>query len=180
MMIIAVVVLLLTGNSLFTVAVQLDDGPIEVHQTNRSSKELQEESRSIEDPAMALKTTGRKLSPDDYSTYSTLTSDVIVETPSSSSVSPKTYPSLTTNVPTFVTRGRYIRNPFYFAKDDQEVEFDEDQHTDLLLNGGLPKRNRFEVVLYYITLNVVLWCNVLSVQIELTYTMYRCASHETI
>lgn len=147
MITVVVLALALAGNSSFIAAIQFNDGHIDAHQTNRSSKELQEKSRLIEDPALELKTTGRKLSSDDYNTYSSLTSDVIVETPSSSSgVSPKMYPSLTTNVPTFVTRGRYIRNPFYFTKDDQEVEFDEDQHTDLLLNGGIPKWNRFEIL----------------------------------
>lgn len=138
--------LALAGNSLFIGAIQFDEGPADAHQTNRSSKELQEKSRSIDDPPLELKTTGRKLSPDDYNTYSSLTSDVIVETPLSPGVNSKMYPSLTTNGPTFVTRGRYIRNPFYFTKDDQEVEFDEDQHTDLLLNGGMPKWNRFEML----------------------------------
>jgi hypothetical protein len=156
-MITAIMTLMLAGNSLSIVAVQLNDGPIDAHQTNRSSKELQEESRSIDDPAVSLKTIGRKLSPDDYNTYSSLTSDVIVETPSSSGINPKVYPSLTTNVPTFVTRGRYIRNPFYFAKDDQEVEFDEDQHTDLLLNGGVPKWNRFEIMCFVICLLIELY-----------------------
>lgn len=130
----------LADKFLFVSAADADDP-----QTNRTSKELQEKSRLIHDPAtMELITTGRKSSADDYNTFSSLTSDVIIETSSNAAANPKpSYPSLTTSVPTFVTRGRHIRNPFYFNKDDQEMEFEDDPHTDFLLNGGaLPKWNR--------------------------------------
>jgi len=138
------VALTLVDDSLFTTTTQLGvstDAP-HLPQANRTSKELQDKPKLIQDMSVELKTTGRKSTADDYNTFSSLTSDVFVETPSSVANS-KLYPSLTTSTPAFVTRGRYIRNPFYFSKDDQEVEFEEDQHADILLNGGFPKWNRY-------------------------------------
>lgn len=131
----------LATNFLLMAATEIDVST-EVHQINRTSKEIQEKTRMIQDPINMLTTNGRKLSSDDYNTFSSLTSDIIVET-SSSPTSSKVYPSLTTRSPTFITRGRFIRNPFYFSREDQEMEFEDDQHSDLSLNGGLPKWNRY-------------------------------------
>lgn len=144
------VALALVDNSLFVATTQLDVSTEAPHlsQANRTSKELQDKSKLVQNVSVELKTTGRKSTTDDYNTFSSLTSDVFVETPSSVSNS-KLYPSLTTSTPAFVTRGRYIRNPFYFSKDDQEVEFEEDQHADMLLNGGFPKWNRYENIYVY-------------------------------
>ncbi|XP_060834129.1 uncharacterized protein LOC132917415 [Rhopalosiphum padi] len=138
------VALMLFNDSLFIKTAQLNvstDAPL-LSQVNRTSKELQDTSKLVQDISVELKTSGRKSTPEDYNTFSSLTSDVFVETPSSIS-NPKLYPSLTTSMPAFVTRGRYIRNPFFFSKDDQEVEFEEDQHADVLLNSGFPKWNRY-------------------------------------
>jgi len=134
----------LATNFLLMMATEVDVST-EVHQINRTSKEIQDKTRMIQDPLVMLKTNGRKLSSDDYNTFSSLTSDITVET-SSSPTNSKVYPSLTTRSPAFITRGRFIRNPFYFSRDDQEMEFEDDQHSDLSLNGGLPKWNRY--VLY--------------------------------
>ncbi|XP_027838226.2 uncharacterized protein LOC114120505 [Aphis gossypii] len=139
-----VVALMLFNDSSFITTAQLDastDAPL-LPQANRTSKELQDKSKLVQDISVELRTSGRKSTTDDYNSFSSLTSDVFVETPSSVP-NPKLYPSLTTSMPAFVTRGRYIRNPFYFSKDDQEVEFEEDQHADVLLNGGFPKWNRY-------------------------------------
>lgn len=131
----------LVVNFLFISATNFDIISTNAPQTNRTSKELQEKSRLIDEPAIELITTGRKSSTDDYNTFSSLTSDVIIET-SSNTANPKLYPSLTTTLPTFVTRGRYIKNPVYFNKNDQEMDFYEDPHAEFLLNGGMPKWNR--------------------------------------
>lgn len=142
-----VVALMLFNDSSFITTAQLDastDAPL-LPQANRTSKELQDKSKLVQDISVELRTSGRKSTTDDYNSFSSLTSDVFVETPSSVP-NPKLYPSLTTSMPAFVTRGRYIRNPFYFSKDDQEVEFEEDQHADVLLNGGFPKWNRYEII----------------------------------
>lgn len=144
---IMVVALMLFNDSSFITTAQLDastDAPL-LPQTNRTSKELQDKSKLVQDISVELRTSGRKSATDDYNSFSSLTSDVFVETPSSVP-NPKLYPSLTTSMPAFVTRGRYIRNPFYFSKDDQEVEFEEDQHADVLLNGGFPKWNRYAII----------------------------------
>lgn len=145
----------LADNRFYAAASQSDVNAADVPQANRTSKELQEKSKmALEDPATELKTTGRKWTSNDYNTFSSLTSDIVVET-SSSTASPKSYPSLTTSVPTFVTRGRYIRNPFYFSKEDQEVEFEDDQHGDVMVNNGVPRWNRyadlFKIVLTRLT-----------------------------
>lgn len=129
-------------NFLFIAATQ-HDILSNIPQANRTSKELKENSRMMHDPAIEfLKTRGRKSSADDYNTFSSLTSDVIIET-SSNPANSKLFPSLTTSIPTFITRGRHIRNPFYFNKDDQEMEFEEESPTDFLLNSGVPKWNRY-------------------------------------
>ncbi|CAI6364216.1 unnamed protein product [Macrosiphum euphorbiae] len=138
------VALTLVDDSVFITTTQLNastDAPLLLHE-NRTSKEMHDKSKLVHDLSVELKTTGRKSTTDDYNTFSSLTSDVFVETPSSVS-NTKSYPSLTTSTPAFVTRGRYIRNPFYFSKEDQEVEFEEDQHADVLLNGAFPKWNRY-------------------------------------
>jgi len=133
------------SDSVFIVAdQQVVSVSTEAPQSNRTSKEFQEKPRtSIQDPVVTeFKTTGRKSITDDYNTFSSFTSDIIIETSSSAPANPKLYPSLTTSTPPFITRGRYIRNPFYFSKDDQEVEFDDDPQAELLLNAGMPKWNR--------------------------------------
>lgn len=143
-----VVTLMLTSSSVVIIGATQSAGEasIDIPQLNRTSKEFQEKSRSMKDPVIVeLKTTGRKFTSDDYNTFSSLTSDIVVETPSSTA-NPKVFPSLTTGPPPFITRGRYIRNPFYYSKDDQEVEFDDDQQAELLLNAGVPKWNRYSVV----------------------------------
>ncbi|VVC34768.1 Hypothetical protein CINCED_3A017209 [Cinara cedri] len=118
---------------------------------NRTSRELRvepvAENSTSDSPEHRM--AGRKLSADDdYRTLSSMTSDVVVEA-SATATGPKVYPSLTTGAPAgFVTRGRYIRNPFgNFGKDDQEMEFDDDQHADFMFTGGggggMPKWNRY-------------------------------------
>ncbi|XP_025198252.1 uncharacterized protein LOC112596698 [Melanaphis sacchari] len=136
--------LMLFNDSLFVKTAQLNISTVAplLLQVNRTSKELQDKSKLVQDISVELKTSERKSNSDVYNTLSTLTSDVFVETPSSVA-NPKLYPSLTTSMPAFVTRGRYIRNPFYFSKDDQEVEFEEDQHSGVLLNGGFSKWNKY-------------------------------------
>lgn len=112
--------------------------------SDRTSKEFQT-SANEPAPVPEFKTTGRKITSDDYNTFSSLTSaDIIVEATSEPTAAPAkvVYPSLTTGAPSFVTRGRYIRNPFYFSKDDQEVEFDDDQHAEVVLNPASSKWNR--------------------------------------
>lgn len=155
----------LDGHRLFAAATtQLNFTTTEEPRVNRTSKELQENSKmALHDPTTVLKTTGRKWTDDDFNTFSSLTSDVIVES-SSPTTSQKSYPSLTTSVPTFVTRGRYIRNPFYFSKDDQEVEFEDEQHGDLMM-GGMPRWNRYvcdftrSVLRFWRYLIFILWKN---------------------
>jgi len=121
-------------------------------QTNRTSKEFHNISRSMQDPTVVeLRAPTRKFGSDEYNTYTSLTSDVIVETSSSTAVNSKLYPSLTTSAPSFVTRGRYIRNPFYFTKDDQEMEYEDDQHAELLINSGIPKLNRYDACVLQIS-----------------------------
>lgn len=141
----ALALLALTGHHSAVVAAAADVPP-PAARSNRTSKEFQETSMPAKEPAAAVpvfKTTGRKITSDDFNTFSSLTSaDIVVE--STSEPAAKTvYPSLTTGPPSFVTRGRYIRNPFYFSKDDQEVEFDDDQHAEVVLNPATSKWNRY-------------------------------------
>lgn len=145
MLVVMTLTVAMTGNLIFMAATEIDLST-EAHKiNNRTSKEIQEKTRMIQDPLSVHKTTGRKFSSDEYNTFSSLTSDIIVETSSSPS-NTKAYPSLTTGSPTFITRGRFIRNPFYFSKEDQEMEFEDEQHPDMLLNSGLHKWNRYGIV----------------------------------
>lgn len=132
----------------YAVAVATADVPA---RSDRTWKDFQATTpASAKEPAAVpeFKTTGRKMTSDDYNTFSSLTSaDIIVEStsePAATAVAAAkvVYPSLTTGAPSFVTRGRYIRNPFYFSKDDQEVEFDDDQHAEVVLNPAMSKWNR--------------------------------------
>lgn len=95
---------------------------------------------------------GRKFGSDDeYRTLQAVASDLVVEASAAAGGPAKVYPSLTTGAPVgYVARGRFIRNPFgNFGKDDQEVEFDDDQHAEFMFGGGggggggMPKWNRY-------------------------------------
>ncbi|VVC34767.1 Hypothetical protein CINCED_3A020327 [Cinara cedri] len=119
---------------------------------NRTSRELQAglvtENLSPQMNFPELRPTGRKLSSDDdYRTLPSMDTDMIVEA-SVAATGPKTYPSLMAGGSGFVTRGRHIRNPYgSFGKNDQEMEFEDDQPTDYIFNGGggsgMPKWNRY-------------------------------------
>lgn len=116
-------------------------------QINRRSKELQEKlSTSIQIQYPDLRTMLRKSNSDDYYTYPSSTPDVDVETSSSSAVNSKVYPSLTTRSPNFVNRGRFIKNPFYFSNNDQDMEFEDESHPNSYLNSGFPKWNRYDPI----------------------------------
>lgn len=135
-----------TDNFLFVTATHFNV-TTNVTQTNRTSKELQGKSlKFLQVQYPELRTTARKSNSDEYNTYSSLTSDVTIETSSSSAVNTKVFPSLTTSFPNFATRGRFIKNPFYFSKDDQEMEFEDDPHHDSFLNSGFPKWNRYDAI----------------------------------
>lgn len=143
---ITILALAFTDNFIFAISTNVNISTNGT-QSNRTSKELQgKSSKSLQVQYPELRTTARKSNSDDYNTYSSLKSDITIETSSSSAVNTKVYPSLTTSFPNFATRGRFIKNPFYFSKDDQEIEFEDDPHPDSFLNSGFPKWNRYDAI----------------------------------
>ncbi|XP_050442508.1 uncharacterized protein LOC126846764 [Adelges cooleyi] len=130
---------------LLSVAALLDFGcPAEVAKdlrANRTSKELHAgEGKSLPDVG------DRKWTSDVYHTLSSLTPDVTVDAVATANTKSSVYPPLTTGSPSFVTRGRYIRNPYYYNnKNDQEMEIADEQHADVVINAGVPRWNRYNI-----------------------------------
>lgn len=124
--------------------------------TGRTSREFRDGHAAAAYPLSPVyriehRSSGRKFgSDDDYRTLQPITSDLVVEASAAAGGPAKPYPSLTTSSPVgYVARGRFIRNPFgNFGKDDQEMEFDDEQHAEFMYSGGgagagMPKWNRY-------------------------------------
>lgn len=87
------------------------------NQQSRSSKEIKSNSnvQELDGISSELKTTGHKWLSDEYHIFSSLlTSPKDISAVNNSPVTTKidTYPMLTTDSPPFITRNRYVRNPY--------------------------------------------------------------------
>lgn len=131
-----VLTMMLAKNFAIIKAVQLN-ASTDISTPQQKSQEFQDRSsKSIHIQYPEVQTSSRKSSSDDFKTFSSLTSDVTVDTSSSPSVNSK-------GSSNFVTRGRTVKNPFYYNKEDQEMEFEDDSHSDSFFNSGFPKWNRY-------------------------------------
>lgn len=145
MLAMSTLVVMFIDNFLFVKAIEVNVSTI-VPQVNRTSKEVQERlSNIIQLQYPELRSTLRKSNFDDHNTYSSLMTDIIVGTSSTPTRNNKVYPSLTTSSPNFVTRGRFISNPFYVRKEDHDMEFKDDPQSELIFNSGYSKWNRYAI-----------------------------------
>lgn len=146
---------------------------------NRTSREFRVEpvienfTSSADSPELRM--ADRKLSSDDdYRTLSSTNSDTIVKASVAAATGPKVYPSLASGRAGFVTRDRYIRNPFgSFSKKIQEIEPEDDQNADFMFNdgsnGGMSKWNRYEIRVIIIQMVIFQLINLLFVKQQLIF-----------
>lgn len=134
-----------TYNYLFVTATEVYISTV-IPRVNRTSKELHEGSLNfIHQQYPEQRTTVQMSNSDDYNAHSSSISDIIVGTSSPLTRNNKAYPLLTTRSPNFVTRSRFISNPFFASKEDHGMEFEDDPYAESTFNGGFPKWNRYAI-----------------------------------